>query len=382
MWRTTFLVVIFGSLVLGPAPGQQTDLQPLRRTSDGVAVRDPGVQGNFRGRTAERGQTLEAAPFLRLSKSTADYQLGTGDVIRIEIVGNEALSQPLQSLTITGSGDVTIPFLGAVKAAGRTAAELEIEIQTLLKTRQLIRDPGVLVYINDYQAKPIYLVGQVDNPGEYVMSQQMTLTEAILMAGGMEQSGGADLVSGRYGYLHRRIAEDAPDWRPEPVVNNPEIPRPGREVIKIDLEPLRTGGTLQPDILLRRGDVFVVPMRVVQYFYAVGDLRNPGPSELPGPDARTLRLSQAIAQSGGVNQTAKLSKGLLLRYDSSGKRVERKFDFTAVLRGKQPDFPIVGGDIIFIPGSKVKTLQYGLLGVVPSAAQGRARTTSVMQRQP
>ncbi len=365
MWRTTLLTVILGSLVLMPATGQ--------RHADDLVYREGGVRANLRGLLEERGQSLEKALFLRLSKSTTDYRLGAGDVIRIEIVGNEALSQPLEQLTITRSGMITIPFLGAVKVEGRTASELEEEIRTLLKARQLIRDPETLVYIIDYQAKPFYIVGEIDNPGEYVMSQQMSLTEALLMAGGMEQTGAVDSVAGRYGFLHRRILNDAPEWHPETVVSNPEIPRPGMEVIKIDLEPLRTGGILTPDIVLRRGDVFVVPKRVVEHFYVVGDLRRPGPYEIPGPASRSLLLTQAIAQAGGANPTAKLNKGTVVRYDSNGKRVAMKFNFKAVLKGMQKDIRIRGNDIVFIPGSNMKTIQAGLLGIVPSVATYQSR---------
>jgi hypothetical protein len=44
-------------------------------------------------------------------------------------------------------------------------------------------------------------------------------------------------------------------------------------------------------------------------------------------------------------------------------------DFAAILSGKQPDFKVLPNDIIFIPGSKYKTLAYGLLGVVPQTVQ-------------
>ena len=47
----------------------------------------------------------------------------------------------------------------------------------------------------DYQAKPIYVIGEVDNPGQYVMSQPWTLTEAILVAGGLDVTSGSTGIS-------------------------------------------------------------------------------------------------------------------------------------------------------------------------------------------
>jgi len=45
---------------------------------------------------------------------------------------------------------------------------------------------------------------------------------------------------------------------------------------------------------------------------------------------------------------------------------QRPFDFEAVLRGRQPDWPIQVNDIIFVPGSNAKTVGYGLLGMLPN----------------
>jgi hypothetical protein len=61
-----------------------------------------------------------------------------------------------------------------------------------------------------------------------------------------------------------------------------------------------------------------------------------------------------------------MSKGILLRFDGQGGRKELPVDFDAILRGRLADFPIQEDDIIFIPGSNVKTLGYGLLNIVPS----------------
>lgn len=63
-----------------------------------------------------------------------------------------------------------------------------------------------------------------------------------------------------------------------------------------------------------------------------------------------------------------MSEGILLRYDEAGVRQELAVDFSAILRGKEPDFEILPNDIIFIPGSNAKTLGYGLLGIIPGLA--------------
>jgi polysaccharide export outer membrane protein len=330
----------------------------------GEVLRVPGTPTNYRG-YAESSQKLRAL-FLRIPKISPDYQLGPGDVLRIEIVGQAGLSETLQSITISQSGQITIPLIGPIQAADLTAAQLEERIVAALKRKEFLRDPEVLVYITDYLAKPIYILGEVDNPGEYMMSQQLTLMEAILMAGGI------DFNADRYGYLHREVSVDAPAWKPESVIESPEVARPGRQVIKVDLEPLKTGGVLKPDIVLKKGDVFTVPKRLARRFYVIGDVRSPGAYEIPPPAERSILISQAIAQAGGPAGSAKRTKGIVVQSDKTGKRVERAFNFAAIIKGSANDFHIQPEDIIFIPGGMAKTLQQGLLGSIPNAAQSSA----------
>jgi protein involved in polysaccharide export with SLBB domain len=147
---------------------------------------------------------------------------------------------------------------------------------------------------------------------------------------------------------------------------------PGREIIQIDLKPLKEGGLLNPDIPLRPGDFIFVPTRKIEPFYVIGDVKNPGGYEIPKPAERIIMASQAIARAGGPTATAKTEKGILIRYGEDGTRVEKKVDFAAILRGKQDDFQIRPKDIIFIPGSKAKTLGYGLLGIVPQTIERSA----------
>ncbi|MCE5307554.1 MAG: polysaccharide export protein [Acidobacteriales bacterium] len=333
----------------------------------GEVLRVPGSPTNYRGYGESSQKSFNV--FLRIPKISPDYQLGPGDVLRVEIVGQTGLSETLQTVTISNTGQISMPLLGPVQAADLTASQLEERIAAGLKKREFLQDPEVLVYITDYLAKPIYIVGEVDNPGEYVMSQQLTLMEAILMAGGL------DFTADRYGYLHRKVSVDAPAWKPERVIEDPAAARPGRQVIRVDLEPLKTGGVLKPDILLKKGDVFTVPRRQPRLFYVIGDVRAPGAYDIPPPAERSILVSQAIAQAGGPAPTAKLAKGILVHSDDMGGRVERKIDFTAIMKGKEQDFRVNPNDVIFIPGSVTKTLQQGLLGAIPSAAQTSATTS-------
>ena len=169
--------------------------------------------------------------------------------------------------------------------------ELEEHISKLLGERGLIKDPEVLVHITRYGSKEVFILGQVDRPGQYAMSQPWSLMDAILIAGGL------DFTAADSGYLHRRAseAEGAP---PLLKMENPDMALPGTTVQKVDLKPLKTGGKLEDNIILRKGDVFIVPRRSVEMFYVIGDLRGPGAFEMPPGGSVTPRARRSRGPAG------------------------------------------------------------------------------------
>ncbi len=68
-------------------------------------------------------------------------------------------------------------------------------------------------------------------------------------------------------------------------------------------------------------------------------------------------------------KTAKMNSGLLVRYDELGARQELAVNFSDIFKGKKMDFPIQSNDVIFIPGSNIRTIGYGLLAVIPGVVR-------------
>ena len=301
-----------------------------------------------------------------MPKMSAEYVIGEGDGLSINVIGGGTLNDALATVRVGNGGTIQIPFLGEMKVAGLTAEQLEQEITRRLTERDLLKNPDVLVYISDYKAKPFFVIGEVDNPGEYMMSQELTLMEAILMAGGIDPT--ADSMA----YLYRRRFPAENEGRIT-VPADPEHPDASLEMIKIDIAPLKVGGVPETDILIRKGDTLLIPRAKDLRVFVVGDVRTPGGINIPWPPERTFYVSQAIAQAGGPNRTAKISEGLLVRYREDGSQEQVKVDFMAILRGRQPDVSIKPNDIIYIPSSNAKTMAYGTLGLLPMQMQQRAQ---------
>lgn len=106
------------------------------------------------------------------------YTLGPGDKLRLTIFGETDLSGEYQ---LDGNGNIRIPLAGMVHAAGNTPQSLEAVIYNALVPNYL-RNPRINVEILIY--RPVYVLGQVQKPGQYAYVNDMTMLNAIGLAGG------------------------------------------------------------------------------------------------------------------------------------------------------------------------------------------------------
>jgi len=303
-----------------------------------------------------RGETRELT-FNRFPGISPDYRLGVNDELQIQIVGFEG---PF-NFRVRAGGEIAMPQVGNVSVAGLTAEQAEETIAARYREEKLLLNPEVLVFINSYEAKKFWVYGQIDRPGEYAMSQQLTVMDAILMAGGL------DFYGSNEGYLHRRLPGMQGTLRPEGLLASPSTPRPGHTVEKLDLAPMRHGGLLTPNPLIEQGDVLVIPTRYPTLFYVLGDVVKPGYFQIN--TGERITVSRAMSQAGGPSKTAKTSRGVVVRYDSDGIRQELRVDYKAILEGRQRDFEIQSGDIVFVPGNGAKNVGLGLIGQLPQIVQ-------------
>ena len=115
---------------------------------------------------------------------TADsdlYRLAVGDELRILVPGLTS-DLPNQTFVVNDQGEVTLPLAGPVPVAGNTISQLEANVATLLVQRQILVSPTVS--IQPVRLRPIYILGEVRNPGEYPFRPNMIAINAISLAGG------------------------------------------------------------------------------------------------------------------------------------------------------------------------------------------------------
>jgi polysaccharide export outer membrane protein len=106
------------------------------------------------------------------------YRLGTGDKIRVTVYGEDDLSG---EFFVDSVGQIQLPLVGQVKAAGLTIHEFIGEIRTALQNGYL-KDPKISVEVLNY--RPFYILGEVNKPGEYPYENGLNVQSAIALAGG------------------------------------------------------------------------------------------------------------------------------------------------------------------------------------------------------
>lgn len=110
--------------------------------------------------------------------NSRDYRLDAGDKMKLTVFGEPSLSG---DYVVGATGRMAIPLIGEINAKGQTAAEVEKQIEGKLKDGYL-RDPRVSLEVTTY--RPFYILGEVNRPGEYPYTADLTVVKAVATANG------------------------------------------------------------------------------------------------------------------------------------------------------------------------------------------------------
>ena len=210
-------------MVQGLPPTQQSyPQQPYAQPQPYALPMQPAAAANPQMAVPySAGMTAYGAPLPRnvampgQGQVEGGYTLGPGDKVRVTIFGEQDLSGEYQ---LDGNGNIRLPLVGMTRAIGYTAGGLEAAIRAALVPNYL-RDPRINVEITGY--RPIYVVGAVQKPGQYTYVSDMTLLNAVALAGGFTSQAKDSTVYVRH--------EGATEERAMPT-NMPLLIRPGDTV--------------------------------------------------------------------------------------------------------------------------------------------------------
>ena len=170
------------------------------------------------------------APNPRDDPRAQPYVIGASDVVRINVWKNPELSG---DLVVRPDGTVTMPVVGELRAAGRTAADLQQEAAR--RTAALVNDAVVTVSVAEVNSYRFTVAGNVEHPGLFTSRYYLTVSDAIALAGGPNRYASSNGV-----VVVRSGAR-------------------GPERIGIAYDDVLSGKAPEQDIVLRAGDAVRVP---------------------------------------------------------------------------------------------------------------------------
>jgi polysaccharide export outer membrane protein len=169
---------------------------------------------------------------------SAGYRIQPGDQLAITVLEDESLNR---TTLVLPDGQISVPLAGSIQAAGRSVSSVESTIADRLASNFAVR-PSVFVSVTavteEVETFPIFVVGQVGEPGVREVEPGTTLLQAIALAGGLDRFAATKRIQLRRADVN------------------------GQERLYIfNYNAVERGGAIQSMISLREGDVIVVPER-------------------------------------------------------------------------------------------------------------------------
>jgi len=229
------------------------------------------------------------------AQDKADYPLGAGDALKIQVFQNPDLTIETR---VSENGEITYPLLGAVQLGGLSIAVAEKTIADGLQKGGFIQNPQVNIVLMQIRGNQVSVLGQVARPGRFPLETANTrLTDMLANAGGATP-GGDDIVV---------------------VIGH----RNGKPFLKlVDIPSVFLNARTEDDILLQGGDSIYVHRAPVYYIY--GEVQRPGSFRLE----RGMTVMQALAQGGGPSARGSEKRLRLNRKTMEGKVLQLEPNLT------------------------------------------------------
>lgn len=235
------------------------------------------------------------------------YTIGPGDWINLQLFGSRDEEYLLE---VSPAGTLMVPSVGAVQVAGLTFNQLRDELVLRLKAKILGVD--VSVTMAEYRSVRVFVLGEVNRPGSYVLSGLSTMTHALFMSEGIQTTGSLRGV---------------------------QLKRRGETVATLDLYDLLLRGDTSADARLESGDAVFVPP-IGDAIALSGGVRRPAIYEMPA----SATLEDLVATAGGFVAKANQGEIRIERVESGTGVTAVNIDF-----GVDREHVLQDGDFVTVP---------------------------------
>jgi len=271
--------------------------------------------------------------------SREGYRIGPGDTLSVNVQGKASWKYQARpdagpgadpnEVTVNPAGDIYLPLVGKIRAAGKSVVELENAIQAGLS--KYIKDFDVAVAVSKVRTINVWISGEVENPGPQILPAVSTVSLAALQAG-IKPTGST-----------RRIT----------------LIRGGTRQT-VDLYKMTITGNLEDDVPLEPGDSVHVPP-VVSYVEAASELTRPGKFEMVGMagSSGNFRSQDLIALALGTTPASALDKAFIERIGEDGRKTALNVNLR---RPEDDNLALQPGDKLVVPSIEAFQPMIRLIG--------------------
>jgi polysaccharide export outer membrane protein len=237
--RLIGILVLGGALAVASAPlasaGQQQSSSGAKQQQPSSAPSTAGKQpasASAKPATPTTGTTARPGgpPTETGITPPADYVIGPDDQLKIVFWREDSLSG---DVVVRPDGKISLALLNDVQASGLTPNQLRESLLGL--AAKYVTDPSVTVIVKQINSRKIYITGQVNKPGTYILNDNMTVLQMLAIAGGLQEWADAGSI------LIMRTENGQ------------------TKSFKFNYKDVSKGKSLQQNIQLKPGDTIVVP---------------------------------------------------------------------------------------------------------------------------
>lgn len=258
----------------------------------------------------------------------ADYLLGPEDVVAVSVWLHPELER---SVTVSADGNITLPPVGEIKAAGLTTKQLGERIADRLSA-YLRQTTTVTVTVVTYMSRSVYVTGSVANPGRFGFERIPSIVEVLGSAGGALTGANLEavqIVRTENGQRRTLLADVASAMRDGDTSRLPELKAGDTVIVSGVVQGTSAGGTEVP---------------IGSGAAVLGEVTNPGLVSV----GSGVDIWSVLAAAGGLTERADLRSVRVLTRTETGTSVAAH-DLRAVLdHGSRAPVTVKTGDVVFV----------------------------------
>jgi len=264
--------------------------------------------------------------------------IGPEDTVTVFALNAEEISKPWR---VSAAGELNLPIVGRIQAAGMTVEELEQTITARLEP--YMHRPQVTAYVSEKRSHPVTVTGAVEKPGIVQMRGPMPLFDVLVLAGSPKEAGPVLTLT-----RHKEqglIPYPGAAWNAEKTSSS----------VRLDVRQVMSGHGRQAELIVLANDqISIEPGKMEKLVYISGEVTRPGAIELATQSR--VSITKVVAMAGGLTRTASAKKTMIRRVNAQGIETAISFiDLNKILSGKARDIEVGEGDIVIVPSNQFRS---------------------------